>query len=36
MSIRVCATGHIKDPVPLFEMSRVSCPSDRFPPTFIQ
>ena len=27
MSSRVCATGHIKDPVPLIEKSRASCPS---------
>ena len=35
MSSRVCATGHIKDPVPLIEKSRASCPSGRFPPSFI-
>ena len=35
MSSRVCATGHIKDPVPLIEKSRASCPSARFPPSFI-
>ena len=28
-------TGHIKDPVPLIEKSRASCPSGRFP-NFIQ
>ena len=32
---RFCAAGHIKDPVPLFEKSRASCPSGRFPPSFI-
>ena len=35
MSNRVCATGHIKDPVPLIEKSRASCPSGRFPPSCI-
>ena len=35
MSRRVCATGHIKDPVPLIEKSRASCPGGRFPPSFI-
>ena len=30
MSSRVYATGHIKDPVPLIEKSRASCPSGRF------
>ena len=35
MSIRVCATGHIKDPVSLIEKSRASCPGGRFPPSFI-
>ena len=37
MSIRVCTTGHrpIKDPVPLIEKSRASCPSVRFPPSSI-
>ena len=35
MSSRVCATGHIKDPVPLIEKSRASCPGGRFPPGFI-
>ena len=29
MSSRVCATGHIKDPVPLIEKSRASCPGGR-------
>ena len=31
MSSRVYATGHITDPVPLVEKSRVSCPGGRFP-----
>ena len=35
MSSRVCVAGHIKDPVPLIEKSRASCPSGRFPPSFI-
>ena len=35
MSSRVCATGHIKDPVPLIEKSRTSCPGGRCPPSFI-
>ena len=35
MSIRVSATGHIKDPMPLIEKNRASCPSGRFPPSFI-
>ena len=35
MSNRVYATGHIKDPVPLIEKSRVLCPCVRFPPSFI-
>ena len=30
MSFHVCATGHIKDPVPLIEKSRESCPSGHF------
>ena len=34
MSSRVCATGHIQDPVPLVEKSRASCPGGRFPPSF--
>ena len=34
MSSRVCATGHIKDPVPL-KKSRALCPSGRFPPSSI-
>ena len=32
---RVCASGHIKDPVPLIEKSSASCPGGRFPPSFI-
>ena len=35
MSSRVCATGHIKDPVPIIETSRASCPGGRFPASFI-
>ena len=35
MSSRVCATGHITDPVPLIEKRRASCPGGRFPPSFI-
>ena len=35
MSSCVCATGHIKDPVPLIEKSRALCPSGRFPPNLI-
>ena len=35
MSSRVCVTGHIKDPVPLIEKSRTSCPSGRFSTSFI-
>ena len=35
MSSRVCVTGHIKDPVPLIEKSRASCPGGRCPPSFI-
>ena len=31
MSSHVSATGHLKDPVPLIEKSRASCPSGRFP-----
>ena len=30
MSSRVCATRHIKDPVPLIEKSRALCPGVRF------
>ena len=35
MSNPVCATGHIKDPVPFIEKSRPLCPGGRFPPSFI-
>ena len=35
MFSRVCATDHIKDPVPLIEMIRASCPGGRFFHTFI-
>ena len=35
MFSRVCAAGYIKDPVPLIEKSRESCPGVRFPPSFI-
>ena len=35
MSIRVYATGHIKDPVPLIEKRRGLSPGGRFPPSFI-
>ena len=35
MSSRVSVTGHIKDPVPLIENSKASCPDGRFPPSFI-
>ena len=31
MSSRVCATGHIKDPVLLIEKNMSSCSSGRFP-----
>ena len=31
MSSRVCATGHIQDPVTLVEKSRTLCPGGRFP-----
>ena len=31
----VYATGHIKDSVPLIAKSRASCPSGRFPSSFI-
>ena len=31
MSSRVCATGHVKDPVSLAEKSRASCLSGGFP-----
>ena len=35
MSSLVCATGHIKDPVPLIEKRRGLSPGGRFPPSFI-
>ena len=35
MSSRVCASGHMKDPVPLNEKRRGLSPSGRFPPSFI-
>ena len=35
MSSRVCATGHIKDPMPLLTNSRASCRGGRFPLSFI-
>ena len=35
MSIRVYATGHIQNPVPLIEKSRASCSGGRFSPSFI-
>ena len=35
MSSRVYATGRIKDPLPLIEKRRASCPGDRCPPSFI-
>ena len=35
MSSRVCATGHIKGPMPLIEKSRALCPGSRSPPSFI-
>ena len=35
MFSRVCATGHIKDAVTLTEKTRASCPSGKFPPSFI-
>ena len=35
MSSLVYATGHIKDPVPLIEKSRASCPGGRVSPSFI-
>ena len=35
MSSRVCATGHIKDPMPLIEKRRGLSPCGRFPPGFI-
>ena len=35
MSSSVCATGHIKDPVPLIEESRALCSGGRVSPSFI-
>ena len=35
MYSRVCATGHIKDPVSLIEKRRGLSPGGRFPPSFI-
>ena len=35
MSSLFYATGHIKDPMPLIEKSRSSCPGGMFPPHFI-
>ena len=35
MSSRVCAIGHITDPVPLIEKRRGLSPGGRFPPSFI-
>ena len=35
MSSRVCASGHMKDPVPLIEKRRGLSPGGRFPPSFI-
>ena len=35
ISSRVCAAGHIKDPVPLIEKRRGLSPGGRFPPSFI-
>ena len=32
---RLCATGHIRDPVPLIQKSRASCLGGRLPPSFI-
>ena len=29
----LCATGHIKDPVPRIEKSMASCAGGRFPPS---
>ena len=34
MSSRVCATGHIKDPLPLIVKRRGLSPGGRFPPSF--
>ena len=35
MSSCVCATGHMKEPLPLIQQSMASCPDDRWPPSFI-
>ena len=35
MSSRVCATGNVKDPVPLMKKRRGLSPGGRFPPSFI-
>ena len=35
MFSRVCVTGHIKDPVPLINKSRILCSGGRFPPSLI-
>ena len=35
MSSRVCATGHIQDPMPRIEKSKASCPCGRFPLSFV-
>ena len=35
MYSRVCATGHITDPVPLIRKRRGLSPGGRFPPSFI-
>ena len=35
MSSRACATGHMKDPMPLIEKGRGLSPGGRFPPGFI-
>ena len=35
MSSRACATGHIKDPVPLIAKRRGLSPGGLFPPSFI-
>ena len=35
VSSRVCATGHIKDPVPLIEKRRGLPPGGQSPPSFI-
>ena len=35
MSSRVCATGHIKDPLPVIKKRRASCPGGGFRLSFI-